>query len=446
MKQPAVLVVDDDAPTLRVLEEALREWGYRVRTATSGTEATGLVKSRSFDAVLVDLHLPDMDGLALLREIKRRDPAAEVVVMTGYPAVETAVQALKEGAYDYLPKPVRADELRHLMGRVTERGFLRQEVSTLRGRLADHLAVTELVGESAAMRELKATIATVAANDAPVLVEGESGTGKELVAAAIHRLSPRGQRPFIPVNCGAIPADLLESEFFGHRRGAFSGAVSDTAGLFRAAHGGTLFLDEVAELPTGLQVKLLRALEAREVRPVGSTEHHAVDVRIVAATNRDVGTALATGVFRQDLFYRLNVVRITLPPLRERKSDVPLLAGHFVRELNARFRRNVRGIEPEAMAALLAYDFPGNVRELKHVLERAYALGARERLTLGDLPLPGASPAPAPPEEVATLAQTELQQILAALRLHHEDKRQAARSLGISLRTIYRRLQQYGLR
>jgi len=448
MEPAKVLVVDDEPSILRLLNEALTQWGYQVKTAATAREAIEALRTGLFDAAITDIRMPDMSGLELLREIKKHDDAIEVLVMTGYPTIASAVEALKEGAYDYLSKPLILDELRHLMARVTERRFLKGEVHSLRARLGEELAVNELVGNSPPMQRVKDIIAKVAATDSPVLIEGDSGTGKELVAAAIHRLSARAKGPFIPVNCSAIPEDLLESEFFGHVRGAFSGAVSDALGLFRGAHDGTIFLDEIVELSPALQVKLLRVLQEMQVRPVGSTKAHPVDVRVIAATNRDIEKAIADGRFRQDLYYRLNVVRISLPPLRARRDDVPALVNHFLRRFNRRFRRDVRGIAPDALAALSAYDFPGNVRELENLIERAFAMGAREQITLGDLPSlakaavvgPGAATGAIP-----QLADVEKELILRALAYYTDDKEAAARALGISRRTIYRRLKEYGM-
>jgi len=441
-----VLVVDDDAEIRGLLADALEHWGYRVALAGTAAEALELLPARAFDAAFCDIRMPGTDGIELLRQLKRHDPSLEVVMMTGFPEVATAVEALKLGAYDYLTKPLHLDELRHLLGRVLERRLLQQEVHDLRSRLGERLGLEELVGVSPAMTRVKEMMVKVAATDSPVLIAGESGTGKELVAAGIHRLSPRSRGPFIPVNCGAIPADLLESELFGHVRGAFSGAVADTLGLFRSADGGTVFLDEVAELPAPLQVKLLRVLQEKEVRPVGSAKSHAVDVRVIAATNRRLEEAVREGSLRQDLFYRLDVVRVEIPPLRERKADIPALVAHFLHRFNRRFGREVTGIAPAAMAALMAHDFPGNVRELENLLERAYALGVGREITPGDLPSFSARPeAPPAAGELPTLAQAERTLILRALELYGHDKDRAARALGISRRTLYRRLKEYGL-
>jgi DNA-binding NtrC family response regulator len=447
MEAARVLVVDDEKSILLLLEEALTQWGYQVTCA--GTVAEGLEALRTglYDAAITDIRMPDMSGLDLLREIKKRDESIEVVIMTGYPTIASAVEALKEGAYDYLSKPLILAELRHLMQRLMERRFLRGEVHALRARLGEELTVNELIGTSAPMQKVKDVIGKVAVADSPVLVEGASGTGKELVAAAIHRLSARAKGPFIPVNCSAIPDDLLESEFFGHVRGAFSGAIADSLGLFRGAHQGTIFLDEIAELPPGLQVKLLRVLQEMQVRPVGSTKAFPVDVRVIAATNRNLEEAMTAGIFRQDLFYRLNVIRIHLPPLRDRRDDIPALVNHFLRRFNRRFRRDIRSVTPDALAALAAYDFPGNVRELENLLERAFAMGAREQITVADLPTLNARPvtaAPSAPRPITTLAEVEKELILRALELNHNDKEEAARVLGISRRTIYRRLKEYG--
>ncbi|MBI4256081.1 MAG: sigma-54-dependent Fis family transcriptional regulator [Candidatus Rokubacteria bacterium] len=454
-RRPRLLVADDDADLRALLGEALDGWGYETGLAAGGAEAVELARRQLFDAALLDINMPGMDGLRLLEALKRHDPAIDVVMMTGDPAVSTAVQALKAGAWDYLVKPLNLDELQHLLRRLLEKRLLSREVSDLRSRLGEHLAAKELVSASPAMARVKALVEKVAESDSPVLIEGESGTGKELVASAIHRRSARATGPFVPVNCGAIPDDLMESEFFGHVRGAFTGAVADALGLFRSAHGGSLFLDEVAELPPALQAKLLRVLQDQEIRPVGSTKTYSVDVRIIAATNKDLEAAVKSGGFRPDLFYRLNVVRVVLPPLRERREEIPALVTHFLRQLNQRFRRDVRGVAPDALAALAAYDFPGNVRELENLLERAYALGARAELTRADLPgLTPAMPAPAAAaapvaagagDSFPTLEQAERELVAAALRCFGTDKERAARALGLTLRTLYRRIKKHGL-
>jgi DNA-binding NtrC family response regulator len=457
MKRLHILVVEDDDTLRDLLAEVLGGWGYQAVVVPSGARALELLETQLFEVAVVDIHLPEMDGVEILRHLKRHDPSIEVLMMTGDPTVATAVETLKLGAYDYLTKPLVLEELRHLLDHILERRLLRQEVNALRSRLGEQLRMSELVSVSPAMEAVKGMIVRVAPADSPVLIEGESGTGKELVAAAIHRLSARAAGPFITVNCGAVPSDLLESEFFGHVRGAFSGAVADTLGLFRSAHGGTIFLDEVAELPPTLQVKLLRVLQEKDVRPVGSTRSYSVDTRVIAATNKHLETAIKDGSLRQDLFYRLNVVRIHVPALRERKPDVPALVTAFIRQFNQRFGREIKGIAPDAMAALLAYDLPGNVRELENLIERAYALGARDQIRLVDLPALGGAPptepaAAAVPAMVAaaggavpTLAQAERDLILRALDIHGNDRAKAARALGLSSRTLYRRLKEYGI-
>jgi DNA-binding NtrC family response regulator len=451
---PTILVVDDDPASLKLFRNVLTQSGYEVVTVDNGREALRLLADHVFAAAILDIMMPDMNGIDLLREIRQRDPNLEVVMTTAYPEVDTAVRALREGAHDYLQKPLDLDELRHRMSLVMERRYLRGEVGALRARLGEHLALKEIVGSSPPMVRLKGLVARVAPSSSPVLIEGESGTGKELVAAAIHRLSPRQQMPFIPVNCGAIPPDLLESEFFGHVRGAFSGAHADALGLLRSADTGTLFLDEISELPLALQTKLLRVLQDMEVRPVGTTKTVRVDVRIIAATNRRLEDEIKRGTFREDLFYRLNVVRVAIPPLRERRADIPALATSFIRQFNERFGRDVRQLAPDAIGLLMAHDFPGNVRELENLIERAYALGATRQLGAADFatlgPRPG-EPAAATPvtdgdEPLPTIEAMERELIQRALRRYPNDREKAARALGMSPRTLFRRLKEFGLR
>jgi DNA-binding NtrC family response regulator len=448
-----VLVVDDERSILLLLKEALSQWGYQVTVAASAAEALGLLKSELFDALITDIRMPDMSGLELLREVKKQDESIEVVMMTGYPTIASAVQALKEGAYDYLSKPLILDELRHLMSRMMERKFLRGEVSTLRARLGEELTVNELIGTSVPMERVKEIIGKVAVTDSPVLIEGESGTGKELVAAAIHRLSSRAKRSFIPVNCSAIPQDLLESEFFGHVRGAFSGAVADALGLFRGADEGTIFLDEIAELSPALQVKLLRVLQEMQVRPVGSTKAYPVDVRVIAATNRDLERAMTEGSFRQDLFYRLNVVRITLPPLRERRDDIPVLARHFLDKYSPSLQMQV---SQGAMRVLMAFSWPGNVRQLENAIERAVTLSSgRKEIDLPDLPpeiqaVPEATTAPFvefPDDGLdmpAYLTSIEKDLIRRSLQRTGGNRNKAAELLRIKRTTLVEKLKRLG--
>jgi len=450
MDQPSVLAIVGDPPTLKRLNEVLGPAGYRVVTARTGAEALEHLNRQPFDAVVVDIRMPGIGERELLHEITeiaRHNPSSEVLRTTGSPEASPPVQPRDEGSNGDLQKPLSADALRHRMSRIVERRFLQGKASPIRSRLSGRSAVEELVGDSPLMMGVKELIITIAPTDSPVLIEGETGTGKELVAVAIHRLSACNRGPFIPVNCGAIPPDLLESEFFGHVRGAFTGAMADTLGYFRSAHGGTLLLDEVAELPPRLQTKLLRVLDEKAVRPVGSTRMHEVNVRVIAATNRKLEEAMRDGHFRPDLFYRLNVLQIVMPPLREHKVDLPALVTHFLRQFNKRFGREVRGVTPDTMAALMANDFPGNVRELENLLERAYALGADRQLTAADLPalVPAEKPTVSG-ERLPTLAEVEQELILRALRIYRNDRALAARALGISRRTMTRRMKENGSR
>lgn len=448
MKPFRILVIDDDDLVRHALEDWLTHEGYEVHLAESGRIALSRLEVGVFDAALLDIHLPDMTGIEILEAIKRRAPEIDAIMMTGYPQVESAIQALRLGAYDYLTKPLEWVSLKLLLQRLVERRYLLEEVTTLRTRLAETPPIGELVGISPRMQQMKNMISRVAPSDSSILIEGESGTGKELVAYAIHRLSGRSKGPFVPVNCAAIPAELMESEIFGHVKGAFSGATADSRGLFRSADGGTLFLDEIGDLPLPMQPKLLRVLQEKEVRPLGSSQVHRADVRLVAATNQNLDNLVQTGKFRQDLFFRLNVVRIETPPLRTMKEDIATLSMNIVRKLNRRFSRRVQSIDQDAMASLASYDFPGNVRELENIIERAYALGADRQITLEDLPsLSRRPPAPLSDSEnpSGTLDDLERDLIAQTLRIHNDDKMKAAEALGMSERTLYRRLKRLGL-
>jgi two-component system response regulator AtoC len=448
-----VLVVDDDASMRHLLSVILRDHGFEARAVASAEDALREIEARAYDLVLTDVRMPGMGGLGLLKEVQRRDPDLVVVVMSAYGTHDTAIEAVKAGAWDYVSKPFRPDEVVLVLRKAEERERLARENRRLRGELRQAYRPESIVGASASMEELLRQVRKVAPLKTTVLVEGESGTGKELVARALHELSPRASFAFVAVNCGAIPAELIESELFGHVRGAFTDAHRNKKGLAAEADGGTLFLDEIGELPLGLQVKLLRFLEDEEVRPVGDTRSRKVDVRVVAATARDLRRAVAEGEFREDLFYRLNVVGLRLPPLRERREDVPALAAHFL----ARFARLRPELPPpsfsqEALAALAGYRWPGNVRELEHVVERAVVLA--ERPVIGEEDLPDVV-RDAPPSAASAAAgdlsikrgtrDLEARLIRAALERTGGNRTRAAEILEISYRALLYKIKEYGL-
>ncbi|MFN8095654.1 MAG: sigma-54 dependent transcriptional regulator [Vicinamibacteria bacterium] len=445
-----VLIVDDDRETCRFMSELLEEPGREIETAQTPDEALAAVAASPFDLVLSDINLDArLDGLDLLRAFKERDPDVEVVLISAFGSLETALEAVKAGAFDFVSKPVDIGQVREVVERALARraraGGGEPEPSFAPSRLVPD----GLVGRSGAMLAVYKQIALACASDAPVLVTGETGTGKELVARAIHRHGPRAERAFVPVNCGAIPEGLLESELFGHVRGAFTGAVADKKGLFEQAQGGTIFLDEVGEMSPALQVRLLRTLELGEVRPVGGARVLNVDTRVVAATHRDLERAVKEGGFRQDLFYRLNVFSIRVPPLRDRRDDVPLLARHFLAVFAQRGRPRV-ALTPAATAALAAHDWPGNVRELENTLERLTVAARGGTIDVPDLPesLRGRR-VPAMEEAVfaglPSLDEMEkryLRHVLAAVR---GNRSRAAEVLGIDRRTLYRMAERFGL-
>jgi len=364
----------------------LRQMGYEVTVAEGGEAAVARLVSEPFDLVITDLRMRKVDGLAVLRAAKEHAPRTVVLVVTAFASTETAVEAMKLGAYDYVTKPFKIDELRLTIANALERKRLQDENLALRRQLREDRGFENFVGRSKAMLAIFDTIRKTADSGSTVMITGESGTGKELVAQAVHHESGRRNAPFISVNCGAVPEGLMESELFGHVKGAFTGAVASTEGLFTAADGGTLFLDEITEIPQSVQVKLLRATQEREVRRVGDTKDHKVDVRLIAASNRDLGKAVADGVLREDLFYRLNVIPIHLPPLRERREDIAPLVAHFIKKISAELARPVRGVTPEALGVLERYHWPGNIRELENVVERALVLGSGDTLDAAALP------------------------------------------------------------
>jgi len=386
MTEPRVLVVDDEKSMRELLAITLERQGYEVSVAEDGEVAIEAVRRDGFDVIITDLRMPNADGLQVLRAAKEHTPETVVIVITAVGSTETAVEAMKLGAYDYITKPFKLDEIHVIIRRALERKRLRDENLYLRKQLETQHRFDNIVGKSARMAEIFDTIRKIADSPSTVMVSGESGTGKELVARAIHFNSQRRSKPFVSVNCGAIPEALMESELFGHVKGAFTGAVANKVGLFSAAEAGTLFLDEITEIPTLLQVKLLRAIQEREVRRVGDTRDLRVDVRLIAASNRELEQAVSEGVLREDLFYRLNVIPIHLPPLRERREDIALLVAHFLQKFGRQLNKDVRGVTPEALAILERYHWPGNIRELENVLERAIVLGGGEVLGADALP------------------------------------------------------------
>jgi DNA-binding NtrC family response regulator len=437
----SILVVDDESTTQDTLGTFLESEGYRVATAGGGREALTRIETEAFDVIVTDVVMPDVSGLDLLEHSRRLSPGAAVILISGHATVEAAIQALRKGAGDYLQKPFVLDELALTVQRLL-RHRAGPEFRPQPPAVVPLSIDTPLVGASAPMRLVREQIARCALAPSNVLITGESGTGKELAARAIHDVSPRGHRRLVPVNCGAIPETLLESLLFGHVRGAFTSAVQANPGLFVAAHGGTLFLDEIAEMPLALQAKLLRVIEERQVWAVGATRPQPIDVRIVASTNRDLLAETNAGRFRADLYYRLKVVHLTLPPLRERREDIPLLVEHLMGRLNRKLGRQVRGIEPDALEALMRHHWKGNVRELEHVLERTMILGDGDRIALAQLADDLWSPASdADCVDLRRAVQGFTRQhIMIVLAQVHHDKRAAARLLGISLASLYRKL------
>jgi len=451
-----ILIVDDERSMREFLGIYLRREGYRIEAAAGGNEAIASLKARAFDVIITDLRMPDVDGLTILAEAKRTRPDTEVIVVTAFSTTETAIAAMKAGAHDYLTKPFKIDEVGLVVDRAMEKRRLSRENVALRDEIKGRYKLDRLLGKSPPMQRVFDILRKVATSRASVLLVGESGTGKELAAHALHELSPR-TGPFVAVNCGAIPETLLESELFGHVRGSFTGATVDKQGLFEAANSGTLLLDEVADLPLAMQVKLLRVLQERKVKPVGGVSEREVDVRIVAATNRDLEAEVEKSAFRQDLYYRLNVIQVRLPPLRERREDLPLLVDHFIRKFSAEHGRNVVGAAPEVMSALMLYHFPGNVRELENMIERAVTLSTADWLALDAFPnligLQGAQPSPSTvghlPENGLDLErhleEYERSILIKALERTGGNRTEAARLLGVSFRSMRYRLSKLGI-
>lgn len=446
-----LLVVDDESAVRESCREVAESLGFITYAAKSPHEVIHVLDTTGVDVVLLDLRVSGSNGIDMLREIKRRRPEAVVVIMTGFATVHSAVQAMKAGAYDYISKPFTFDELRLVLDRVSAQLKLAAENRMLRDAMKSKNGFGPLVGRAPEMEKLYRIISKAAKSSHPVLILGESGTGKELVARSVHFGGPYRDRPFIPVDCGSLVPTLIESELFGYVRGAFTGAVRAKDGLLATADGGTIFLDEVGELPIDLQAKLLRAIQEKEIRPVGGNRAIPVNVRILAATNRDLETAVQQGTFRRDLFFRLNVLTLRIPPLRERKQDIPLLAGHVLERV-ARTTGVHRTISDDALRRMLDYEWPGNVRELENCLERACALSSSATLQIGDLPtaLRNLANEEYPTLEVPLthgilpLAEMEKRAITQAIEQLHGDKLEAARRLGIGKTTLYRKLKEYG--
>ncbi|NPV06023.1 MAG: sigma-54-dependent Fis family transcriptional regulator [Syntrophaceae bacterium] len=449
-----ILIVDDDTNHLKTLQTIVRSWGYQVFTADDGAKAVESVKARPFALILMDVRMAHMSGIEALKQIKQYNPAIPILIMTAYSSVDSAVEALKAGAYDYLTKPLDFEVLKISLARALEHSGLKSENATLKSKLSADYELKNIIGKSQPMKALIDMMAMIAPSEATILITGESGTGKELIAKSIHHNSQRKDRPLVVVNCAALTETLLESELFGHEKGAFTGADRRREGRFMQADKGTIFLDEIGETSAAMQAKLLRVIQEREIQRVGGEETLRVDVRILAATNRNLEEDVKNGKFREDLFYRLNVVTLRIPPLRERQDDVPVLAQHFLAKYATKNHKRVKGFSPLAMDMLLKYAWPGNVRELENVIERAVILLPDEHVTEKELPATitesyaEKSDWAAPPPPVAAnrpLEEVEREAILATLEDSGGNKSETARRLGINRKTLHKKLKDYGI-
>lgn len=453
-----ILVVDDEESIREFLEIMLKKENYDVTLAEDGQKAKDLIAKKTFDLIISDLQMPNVTGLELLKHVKDTYPDIVFMMITAFGTTETAVEAMKMGAYDYITKPFKIDEVRINIQNALRSKNLEVENRSLKKELVKEYSFQNIVGNSQAMHQIYDLIKRVSLTPTNILVTGESGTGKEVIAKAIHYNGPLKDRPFVTVNCGAIPENLMESEMFGHKKGSFTGAVADKAGLFEVADGGTLFLDEVGELPLTIQVKLLRAIQERVIRRVGATEDMKVEVRIIAATNRHLEDMVQKGTFRQDLFYRLNVINIKSPSLRDRRDDIPLLANHFLKKYNDRLAKNISGISAEAMEVLKKYDYPGNVRELENLIERTVALEAGATILPESLPamvntssgrkMASAQDIDVGPEGVdldKVMGQIEKELLVKAIHAAGGVKKRAAKLLKITFRSMRYRIEKYNL-
>ena len=447
MKNYKILFIDDDLEILSMVEQFLNRWGFDVTVESSGLKAIEMVAENLYHIVFTDLIMPEISGMDLLKQVKDVSPETEVIIVSGYGTIETAIEAMKSGCYDFLQKPINFDRFRILVDRIIEKQKLKEENQLIRSRLKERYKYDELVGMSPKMQKIYEIIDKISFGSPTVLIEGESGTGKGLTANVIHSNSDRRDGPFIPVNCGAIAESLLERELFGHIKGAFTGASTDAVGLFQAADGGTIFLDEIAEVSPAVQVSLLRVLQEKMIRPVGDPRETEVDVRVIAATNKHLNEAIKNKSFREDLFYRLNVISITMPPLREIPEDIPLLVNHFIAKHKRAGSAKLLEVSPEAMGKLMGYHWPGNARQLENVIQRAYALGADGWLRVEDLPHEIAQQAV---KTVRTdmnfnLKAIEKETIQQALREAGGNKAEAAKLLGINTTTVYRKMMKYNI-
>jgi DNA-binding NtrC family response regulator len=443
-----ILIVDDEKPIRDSLKMVLDEEGYSTDIAGDGEEALQKIQEEEFDVVITDIKMPKLDGMQLLESATKVSPETFFIIMTAYASVKTAIDALRHGAYDYLIKPVEFDDVIIRVKRLVDYKKLALENKSLRQRISSDAGFTNLIGKSDSMKKVFSVVQQVAPTNSNVLIVGKSGTGKELVAKAIHFNSRRKEKIFLPINCGAISENLIESELFGHKKGSFTGATEDKQGLFKVADGGTLFLDEIGELPVHLQVKLLRAIEDREFIPVGGIKSVSTDVRIIAATNQNLFEKTKTGEFREDLYYRLNVVEIKLPPLNDRKDDIPLLLNHFIEKFCNEMGKKIIGVDNETMKVLMAHDWRGGVRELENVIERGVIFATKEYLTIDDLAdyLRGGNIPHGYPDSLKdALRNFEYEHILKTIKKYEYNKDEAAKALEIGLSSLYRKMDELGI-
>ena len=449
MASQRIMLIDNEVGLCRMMETILKEQNYQVKSFTRSVQAVAEFSAGDYDLIISDIKMPEMDGLEVLQHVLNRDPEVPVIMITAYATVEMSIQALRRGAYDMLTKPFEPDELIYRVKNALQHHELVEENRELREELSGQFKFEDIIGGSPAIRTLLEKVAKVAVRDTSVLITGESGTGKELIAQAVHHNSARRNHRFVAINCGALPENLLESELFGYRKGAFTGAMKDRKGLIEAANGGTLFLDEIGNLSLNTQKTLLRFLQEQEFCRLGDTTPTKVDVRIISATNSDLTAEVAGGLFREDLFYRLNVINLHLPPLRERQEDIPLLATHFIRKLNTKFGTEFKGVTPEAMEALRTYDWLGNIRQLGNVIEAAMTISSGNYIGLPELAQLIDSNQPGQPANQAdyslALSNFETDYLTRLLRKHGGSVEAAAAEAGMNMATIYRKLKKYGI-